>query len=367
MRIAIAAPLIRPITSELKYGALERVVADYAKGLSELGHEVIVFARPSTNLGSGIEIREIGSSTVELTKESDKANLDELFLAQAKAIIDYVISSDRRVILSTHKAHTLKGLSQALQVKQRQLFLKNSCIFATVHAPAERTGLEPEILEVLNVHLIAISQFQAGRLSDIGLNPVGVVPNSVDINIFSLPDERGVINKAYTLTLGRVTEEKGIRQAILASRAAGLECIIAGPVSERDEAYFDSEIKPLIDLGYARWAGSVGDHEKIPLLQNALTLLHLVNVDESFGLSVLESLLCGTPVIATSKGALPELVTTGTNGYLIDPTTEVVAEAARILKLVKNMNPSSVRSSVLQKFSRTETMRKLEELLTANY
>lgn len=130
------------------------------------------------------------------------------------------------------------------------------------------------------------------------------------------------------VVLGRIHPDKGVAEAIEVARRAGRRLVLAGIVQDR--AYFDACIAPHVDGDRVRYAGPVGPAERDALLGAAAALLHLVNFAEPFGLSMVEALACGTPVVARGLGAVPEVVTHGETGYVVDGPEEAVAALARI-------------------------------------
>ncbi|MEO8423555.1 MAG: glycosyltransferase family 4 protein [Actinomycetota bacterium] len=148
----------------------------------------------------------------------------------------------------------------------------------------------------------------------------------------------------YLLFFGRIHPHKGTAEAIEVARKVGLPLTIAGIVQDRE--YFERSVEPHVDGDRVRFIGSVGPEERGAVLGGARALLHLISFEEPFGFSVIESMACGTPVIATRRGSMPELVQDGVNGYLVDTQDQAVAsiEAAGLL------DRSTVRASVERRF-----------------
>jgi len=134
----------------------------------------------------------------------------------------------------------------------------------------------------------------------------------------------GAGDGGYLLFLGRIHPHKGTATAIDVARRAGLPLVIAGVV--HDQEYFAREVEPRIDGSSVTFVGPVGPLDRDRLLGGAVGLLHLIDFDEPFGLSVVESMATGTPVIAYSRGSMPELVDDGVTGWLVlDPDGAVAA------------------------------------------
>jgi glycosyltransferase involved in cell wall biosynthesis len=134
-------------------------------------------------------------------------------------------------------------------------------------------------------------------------------------------------------------------EAIEAARRARRRLVIAGIV--HDQAYFDERVKPAIDGDKVIYRGAVGGAERGRVLGRARVLLHLVSFDEPFGLSVIEALACGTPVIAFRRGAMPELIDHGVTGFLVD----TVEEAAACIERVSELDRRACRAAAEQRFS----------------
>ena len=149
----------------------------------------------------------------------------------------------------------------------------------------------------------------------------------------------------YLLFFARVDHQKGAAEAIQIAKAAGLKLIIAGRVYDHD--YFNQKIKPEIDDESVVYVGNVGVKERDTLLGNAMALLHPINFDEPFGLSVVEAMACGTPVIASNRGSMPEIILDGKTGWLINSVEEAVAAVEKIPHLKR----SDCRAHIEQRFT----------------
>ncbi len=155
----------------------------------------------------------------------------------------------------------------------------------------------------------------------------------------------------YLLFLGRIHRDKGTYEAIQVARRVGLPLIIAGIV--QDERYFNERVAPYVDGGMVKHIGPVGPPEKYELLGRARALLHLINFDEPFGLTVVEAMACGTPVIAIRRGSMPELIADGVTGFLV-PDWE--GAAARV-KDVERIDRTHCRAWVEERFTQERMVR----------
>lgn len=127
--------------------------------------------------------------------------------------------------------------------------------------------------------------------------------------------------------LGRIHPDKGTADAIRVARAARCPIVIAGIVQDR--GYFEREVEPFLGTD-VRYVGSVGPFERNALLGSAAALLHLIHFDEPFGLSVVEAMACGTPVIAYRRGSMAELVVDGVSGFLVPDAAGAVEAIHRL-------------------------------------
>jgi glycosyltransferase involved in cell wall biosynthesis len=150
------------------------------------------------------------------------------------------------------------------------------------------------------------------------LTYAATIHHGIDLAGFTFQGRPG----GYLLFLGRMHPHKGADRAIAVARRAGVPLVLAGMV--QDEEYFREQVVPHLDGDQVTYVGSVGPTERDALLGGALALLHLISFAEPFGLSVVEALATGTPVIAHALGSLPELVRDGHTGYLVTGVDEAV-------------------------------------------
>jgi glycosyltransferase involved in cell wall biosynthesis len=173
------------------------------------------------------------------------------------------------------------------------------------------------------------------------LDYVATIHHGIDFSQFEFnpePDD-------YLLFFGRIHPDKGVAEAIEVARAMGIPLVIAGII--QDQAYFDREVAAHVDDRAIRYIGSVGPAERSRILGGATALLHLINFDEPFGFSVVESMACGTPVIASPRGSMPEIVSDGMNGFLV----QTLDDATGAVEAVSSLDRRKVRDSVENRFT----------------
>ena len=173
------------------------------------------------------------------------------------------------------------------------------------------------------------------------LSYVATVHHGIVLDEFTFRED----SDGYLLFFGRIHRDKGTAEAIEVSRRCGRRLVIAGIVQDRD--YFDREVLPHIDDDRVRYLGSVGPEERDGVLGGAHALLHLIRFDEPFGLSMVEAMACGVPVIAIGRGSVPELIVDGETGFIVSD----LAAAAAAVERVGQLDRKTARRHVEDRFS----------------
>ena len=164
--------------------------------------------------------------------------------------------------------------------------------------------------------------------------------NGVDVDDFTFNEQPG----DYLLFFGRIHPDKGTAEAIEIAKRSKSRLLIAGII--QDENYFNEKVKPFLNDTIS-FIGHAGPEKRNELLGNAWALLHPINFNEPFGLSVAEAMLCGTPVIAFNKGSMPELIQNEKTGFLVDNVEEAVDSLPRL----NDINRCHCRHHAAEKFS----------------
>jgi len=171
-------------------------------------------------------------------------------------------------------------------------------------------------------HYVSISD--ADRHPDLAY--LATIHHGLDFSEFTYQPCAG----SYLLFFGRIHPDKGTADAIRVARAAGVPLILAGIVQDRE--YFRQEVEPHLSDS-VQYLGAAGPAERDRLLGGALGLLHLIHFAEPFGLSVVEAMACGTPVIAYPRGSMAELIDERVSGFLPSAEAEAVAAVGRLSRL----------------------------------
>lgn len=312
------------------YGGTEAVVAALVDQLVDLGHDV-------TLIGAG----ENGTKAQHF-EQVYKVPPTELLgnpmpeVITAAAVSHLLADADFDVIHD----HTLAG---PLLARGRV-----TPTVSTVHGPAD--GLAGEYFGRLgeSVDLVAISASQ--RSLNTSLNWIGTVHNAVDVRSFPLVTKKD----DYLLWLGRFSPDKGAHNAIEAAKAIGARLVLAGKLNEKPERdYFDEVIRPSLG-GKIEYVGEADASLKRELFSRARALVFPIQWEEPFGMVMIEAMSCGTPVIAARRGAVPEIVVDGVNGFIVDgagrSTLQFIEDFTLALGRAEEISPSDCRAIALERF-----------------
>jgi len=302
------------------YGPWERVVSLLTEGLVERGVDVTLFATADSVTQARLDA--ICPRPLEEDPSLDPKVWESLHIANAFE------KADRFDVIHNHYDFlplTYTGLVA-------------TPVVTTVHGFSS-DGIKPVYRRYADrVAYVSISD--ADRDPD--LRYVATVYHGIDLAEFTLRERPG----RGLVYFGRIHPDKGVADAIAVAKAAGLPLVIAGIVHDR--TYFEREIAPHVDGDRVRYVGSLGPAERDELLGSALALLHLVEFAEPFGLSMIEAMACGTPVIARGRGAVREVVDEGLTGFVVDDVAGAIDAVGRIGALDRR----AVRARVAERFSR---------------
>jgi len=192
-------------------------------------------------------------------------------------------------------------------------------------------------------HYVAISDSDKSP----ELDYVATIHHGIDVAQFPFSGAKG----EYLLFFGRIHPHKGVYEAIQVAQRIGMKLVIAGIIQDQD--YFATEVEPHIDGTTVDYLGSVGPDRRANVLGGALALLHPISFDEPFGLSLVESMACGTPVVAFNRGSMPEIIRDGETGYIVEDIEGAIDAVAK----VTSINRSTCRADVEKRFSSTRMAR----------
>lgn len=301
------------------YGPWEQVAATITEGLVARGHDVTLFATADSLTSARLH-------------------------AEAPAGYEEDASVDAKVFEALHIAAVFERADQFDVISNQFDFLPlvftrmtSTPVVTTIHGfSSERIVPVYRAYDDVS-HYVAISH--ADRRAD--LTYAATIHHGIETRRFTA----GAGDGGYLLFLGRIHPDKGTAAAIEVARRAGLPLVIAGVIQDAD--YHRREVEPHLDGTNVTYRGPVGPAERNQLLGGARALLHLIDFDEPFGLSVVEAMITGTPVIAFPRGSMPELVRPGISGFLVDD----VAHATAAVTAVGDLDRAACRLDALARFS----------------
>jgi glycosyltransferase involved in cell wall biosynthesis len=323
MKIAVLSPVWFPVPPT-GYGGIEWVVWLLADGLVAAGHDVTLFASGDSQTRARLE-------SVYAVAPSEKIGLSLPELHHALACY---ARADEFDIVNDHSGLPAAALGGAVDTP----------VAHTVHGPLDGDAglIYEQIASVApRVGLISLSLNQRKPRPD--LPWVANCPNALDLQAYPVNPHRG----DYLLFLGRMSEDKGAHRAIQVAREAELPLKIAGKMREPlEKEYFETHVRPNLGWGI-EYLGEVSHADKVDLLQHARATLFPIRWEEPFGLVMIESMACGTPVVATRCGAVPEVIDHGRGGVIVDDE----ADMAEAIHEADRLDPMECRRYVEERFS----------------
>ncbi len=319
MKIAVLSP-ISWRTPPRSYGPWEQVSSNIAEGLVENGVDVTLFATADS----------ITKGKLESVAEHSWSENPEI---------------DPKVFECLHISNLMEQAGKFDLIHNNFDFLPltysrliKTPVVTTIHGFSSKKILP--VYKKYNSTNFYVSISNSDRSPE--LDYTATVYNGINTDDFTFCFEP----KDYLLFFGRIHPEKGTSESIQIAKKSGRKLIISGIIQHQE--YFDSLIKPFINDEDIVYVGNSGPKERDKLMGEAYALLHPIGFNEPFGLSVAESMLCGTPVIAFNKGSMPELIIDGKTGFLVNNT----GSAVDAVNNIKSVNRIYCREHAASKFSR---------------
>lgn len=323
MRIAQVSPLYETVPPT-GYGGTERVVSWLTEELVRLGHKVTLFASGDSKTSA----RLVPGCPVSLRTNPKSRD----YLAPHFLMLEEV--RKRRNQFDVVHFHTdYLHFSLCRQWETNHL--------TTLHGRLDIPDLAPLYREFNDIPVASISHAQRRPLPF--ADWVGNVYHGLPEHL--LPFQQGTGN--YLAFIGRISPEKRPDRAIEIARATGMSLKIAAKVDRSDQSYFDNKIEPLLHQPGIEFIGEIGDKQKADFLGNAVACLAPIDWPEPFGLNMIESMACGTPVIAFRHGSVPEIIEDGVSGVIVNS----MDEAIRAVSQVKLMSRAACRRAFEERFT----------------
>jgi glycosyltransferase involved in cell wall biosynthesis len=330
MKIAQIAPLTESVPPRL-YGGTERIVSYLTEELVALGHQVTLFAS-----GDSITAAELVPCVPQALR------LD----ARVRDPIPYYMLMLDRVM---RMAGDFDVLHFHIDQFHFPLFRPIAGrTVTTLHGRQDLPDLLPLYLGFGDMPLVSISDDQRRAVRN--ANFAATIHHGLPVGLHR---PRPAAGGDYVAFLGRISPEKRPDRAISIARALGIPLKIAAKVDRADEVYFRTQIEPMLDGPGVEFIGEINEHQKTQFLGEARALLFPVDWPEPFGLSMIEAMACGTPVLAFRCGSVPEIVEDGVTGAIVDTVEEAIAALPHVL----NLDRKIVRQQFEERFSATRMAR----------
>ena len=323
MKIAQIAPLVESVPPTL-YGGTERVVSWLTEELVKQGHEVTLFASGDSRTAARLE--PVVPQGLRLAGIHDSLPYNMIMLDQVAA-----------------RSHEFDVLHFHIDFFHYPLFRRMAHkTLTTLHGRQDLPEL-PDIYRAFpHMPLVSISDSQRRPVPPV--NWRGTVHHGMPPRLL----KEGKGDGGYLAFLGRICADKGILPAIEIARRAGLPLKVAAKVDPADREYFESHVAPMLAQSpHVEFIGEICDRRKPEFLGGAKALLFPISWPEPFGLVMIESMACGTPVIAFDSGSVPEILEDGLTGYVVKDVEEAALAVHRLDRLFR----PSIRSRFEERFS----------------
>ena len=300
MKIAQVAPLLESVPPRF-YGGTERVVSYLTEELVKQGHEVTLFA--SGDSITSAKLQPVVDKAIRLNPNHPDPTAYHILMLEelSKCACEFDIIHYHIDVI-----HFLMS---------RNLLTPH---ITTMHGRLDIPDLQTIFKSFTDIPLISISDNQ--RLPLPYVNWLATVYNGVPMENYTFQKHPG----SYLAFLGRISPEKGIEQAIEIAITSGMKLKIAAKIDDSDEQYYQTTIKPLLKHPLVEYIGEINEHEKDDFLGNAYAVLFPIQWPEPFGLVMIESMACGTPVIAFKRGSVPEVMVHGETGFIVNSVAQAI-------------------------------------------
>ena len=324
MKIAQISPLMESVPPRL-YGGSERIVSYLTDELVRQGHDVTLFAS-GDSVSSANLVRCVPMALRLDANVKDPIPYYMLMLDRVREM------ADEFDILHFHIDQFHFPLFRP--IAQRTV--------TTLHGRQDLHDLKPLYVGFSDMPLVSISNSQ--RKPIVNANFAATVYHGLPAQTLK-PNYKPTGD--YVAFLGRISPEKRPDRAIRIAQALGLRIKIAAKIDKVDEAYFREHIASLFNLPGVEYIGEIDERSKSEFLGEASALLFPIDWPEPFGLSMIEAMACGTPVLAFRCGSVPEIIDPGVTGQIVDS----MDEAIRVMPQVLALDRRAVRQKFEQRFS----------------
>jgi glycosyltransferase involved in cell wall biosynthesis len=344
MKIAVLAPFEESVPPK-KYGGTESVVYNLIVELVALGHDVTMFGTGDSNVPC--KVVPIFPHTIRSIEPyaSDMQMRDAAKFLGIGKVLAHLENEQFDII------HNNLGWRFLLFAKTFHMPL-----VTTLHNPISKGQEQMGFLAYPDLQFVSISDNQRKPLPE--LQYVKTVYNGIDLDMYPFSET----HDGYLFFLGRMSQEKGVKEAIDVAKKTNRRLLIAAKVDLVDEPYYEM-VKPFIDGKQIMMLGEITGAEKTKLLQQATALVSPIQWEEPFGLVAIEAMSCGTPVLGMARGAYPEIITPGRNGFLATTVDEMITQVGQIASIDRHACRKTVEERFTRRHMAEEYVRVYEKIL----
>jgi glycosyltransferase involved in cell wall biosynthesis len=349
MRIALFCSSRNTVPPK-KTGGTEQPIFYLAKGLARRGHKVTLYAAKNSCV-PGLKVKEISPFALGSRDYFDSLDFAASFY-DLTALADFFKKEAKNFDVIQFNSFIFYEILPFVGFSKNlpPVVIRLNHSFSRSFYPFIKERLK----KIKGAYYLPISRFIKTSMPDLPhLKPI--YP-AVDLNDFKFCDE----SDDYLLFIGRLCPKKGAHLAIKAARKAGKKLIIAGKIDEPPpHSYFKKSILPYVDNRNIIYVGEVGYRAKIRLYRKALATLFPIQRDEAFGNVQIESMACGTPVIAFDRAACREAIKDGESGFIVKDGD--INKMAAAVKNIQNLDRLKARKWTEDNFSISEMIKKYED------
>ncbi len=375
MTVLHVATITKPIKSELGYAPIETIIHNIHRGLLSLGHRSIVACSADSRM-TGEQYVTVDRSIGEYCSQDTPMRQDIVMIHLSRALKRATMGDIDIIHMHEWLDYIYDGV-----------FNPPLPIVMTLHVPAKDSVMNEAQqrwcipLPDSRLYYVAISEYQKGEYSS-SVKIAKTIHHGIEVNDFPFKEEPD--KESYLFTIGRIALVKGQDKAIELAKETGSKLIIAGCMQNKPadreffeglkkstnlsvdigkhpvkKDYYDKVIKPLLDCDkQIIFIGELDNEQKKQWYRHARATLFPIQWGEPFGLVLLESMACGTPILAFKVGAVPEIMVDGKTGFVVDCLTDMIGAVDRIDRI----DPGECRKHVQDHFSITRMANQYSEL-----
>lgn len=322
MKVAVLADMLQA-TPPLEYGGTQRMCSSLTEELIHRGHEVTLFATGDSSTKGRLVI-----CTPRALHLSERHDYERSIMIQMGIFLQ---NFDEFDIVHSHIDYFGFPFVRLLPIP----------MVSTIHRRIDTPDMQEVYGQFRDVPLVSVSKSQRNYYPN--ANWQSTIYNGLPLDNLHICKKK----ENYFAFLGRICPEKGPVEAIRIARRTGIPLKIAARIDKGDMDYYNNVVKKMLDPGIVEFLGEISDHEKMQFLGPAKALLFPINWPEPFGLVMIEAMACGTPVLATRRGAVPEVVIDGQTGVIGDTIEDLVAGVDRLSRI----DPNTCREHVEHHFT----------------